>query len=145
MSDVKGAVLARDKISLAWPWLKQGIDDYRNRTPHELPDDAGIFSDWTAPGGDEVFAFATDGEFSGFMSFKVQELDGERWGTIAMIYVVPKFQQGDTLPEVATQLEAELRRRGCDVMNYMTKRKGFKRLAPRLGFKPRIIEWAKEL
>lgn len=143
--NVKSAVIPRGQIAAIWNTLLPGIEDYRGRTPHELPENDELLLSLQSPDGDELFAFGVDGRYGGFMTFRVQPFDGEIWGTIAMIYVRPEFQRGDALAEAARQLEDILRQRGCTVMNYVTKRKGFRKLAPRLGFQSRIIEWAKEL
>lgn len=143
--EVKSAVIPRAWIPEIWNLLEAGVNDYRGRTPHELPSNEELLRFWTSPDGDELFAFGVDGQYGGFMTFKVQPFDGEVWGSISMIYVRPEFQNSSALSDAAEQLANVLRGRGCTVMNYMTKRKGFRKLAPRLGFQPRIIEWAKEL
>lgn len=145
--ETKGLVVPRAQLIHLSGELGRALEVYRRKTPHSIPANDELWADWLNPNGDEVFAFGYEGEFAGFMTFKVQQLPGtnELWGTIAILFVKEKFQNGEVLGQAAEQLGAVLRARGCTVMNYMTARKGFKRLAPRLGFKSRIIEWMKEL
>jgi GNAT superfamily N-acetyltransferase len=142
---VKGTVVRRDRLLGVCPTLHQGVEIYRQKTPHEIGSLEEIFEFLTSPEGDELFVFTHEGQYAGFMTFKVQPFEGEVWGTLAMVYVTPEGQKAGVLAEAAQLVEEELRCRGCTVMNYMTAREGFRRLAPRLGFRPRIIEWMKEL
>lgn len=125
--------------------LTEGIVQYREKSPHPVGKPEEVLTYLSQPDGDELFVILLDGAYGGFMTFKVQKLNDEVWGTIAMIFLTEEAQRADALPEAAKQLEEELRSRGATVMNYMTARKGFRRLAPSLGFKPRIVEWMKEL
>lgn len=142
---VDGRVVPKPLVKNLWPVLREGVAVYRSKTPHAIGTEAEVLEALSHPEGDDLFMFSVNDEYAGFMTFKAQDLEGERWGTIAMIYVEPRFQQGEVLPRAAQLLEKVLRRQGCNIMNYMTARKGFQRLAPRLGFRPRIIEWMKEI
>jgi len=143
--NVTCSVIGKPRVRLLWPLVAPGVEHYREKSPHHTPPEEELLQWLESPEGDELFVFTADARYAGFVTFRVQRLDDEVWGTIAMIYVQPEFQGGDVLPQVVQALEVELRSRGATVMNYMTKRPGFRRLAPRLGFQPRIIEWMKEL
>ena len=139
------AVVPRDRIRSLWPLLAGGLAIYREKSPHEIPKDEALLQFLESPDGDELLIAIYEQQIIGFLTFKVQRLNSELWGTIAIIYIDPMFQGPTTLPAVTAQLEEILRQRGCNVMNYMTARKGFAKLAPRLGFRPRITEWMKEI
>jgi hypothetical protein len=142
---VRGRVLGKGEILSFWPWLSKGLGEYREKSPHEVAADDQLYDDWCSPSGDEVFAFGTPEGFAGYMTFKVAQVDGERWGTIGVIWLEKRFRHTPVLGLAADILAKELRSRGCDVMNFMTARAGFWRLAPTLGFKPRLVEWRREL
>jgi hypothetical protein len=143
--EVITTVVARDQLNRIWPRIFEGIEIYRQKSPHYVGEADEILSFLQSEEGDELLVLTVDGEYGGFVTFKVQELEGEVWGTMAMIFLTKIAQDRNALPAVVKQLEAVLRSRGCTIMNYMTARKGFKRLAPTLGFRPRIIEWMKEI
>jgi hypothetical protein len=143
MIDLK--VIPRERVEQLWPLLLPGIETYRRKSPHLLESEDELLAYLQSQEGDELALILSFGTYAGFLTFKVQPFDGEIWGTIAMIFVTAEGQAVDALPEACRQLEQELRDRGATLMNYMTARKGFGRLAPRLGFRPRIIEWMKEL
>jgi hypothetical protein len=138
-------VVERDRIPEIWMDLLQGLEVYRDKSPHYLASEPEIFKDLTSPDGDELALVSLDGKYIGFLTFKAQIVMTEIWGTLAIIYLTQEGQAARVLPLVVKQVADLLRERGCTVMNYLTARKGFRRLAPRLGFKARIIEWAKEL
>lgn len=141
---VHAAVVPPEAIPRIWWKLQKGVEGYRGKTPHLVATDEELYKDWLG-GGDEVFVFTVDKQYGGFLTFKVQMMEGERWGTVAIIWIEPQFRNTTALEIVADLLASELRKRGCDVMNFLTARKGFQRLGPRLGLKPRIIEWVREL
>lgn len=144
--EVKVTIVPRDRLRRIWSTIEPGIEVYRQKTPHYIEASEDILRFLESPDGDELVALTVDGEYGGFITFKVQELEkGEVWGTMAMIFLTAVAQEKKILSEVGVQMEALLKARGCNVMNYMTARKGFKRLAPELGFRPRIIEWMKEI
>jgi hypothetical protein len=64
-----------------------------------------------------------------------------------MIYIDKKTLVGETsVLAKAMPLAKELfKKLGCTHINYFTARAGFQRLAPRLGFSSRIIEWIMEV
>lgn len=142
---VQTAVVQRVNLERVWPKLEPGVREYIRKTPHETGDIEEIKWFLRAEDGDEVLVITADGEYAGFITFKVQWLDGELWGTMAMVFLEKRFQGSDVLKQAADQLRGILRLRGCTVMNYFTARKGFRRLAPALGFRPRIIEWMREV
>lgn len=143
--EVKTTIVPRNRLHRIWPVIEPGIEIYRRKSPHQVNEAQEIFTYLVSDDGDELLVATVDGEYGGFVTFKVQELEGEVWGTMAMIFLTPVAQDKDVLPEICRQLEDVLRSRGCNIMNYMTARKGFKRLAPKLGFRARIIEWMKEI
>lgn len=143
--EVKTTVVPRNRLHRIWPTIEPGIEIYRGKSPHRVNEAQEIFTYLVSDDGDELLVATVDGEYGGFVTFKVQELEGEVWGTMAMIFLTPIAQEKDVLPEICRQLELVLKERGCNIMNYMTARKGFKRLAPKLGFRARIIEWMKEI
>lgn len=142
---VKTTVVPKQQLHRVWPRLEPGLAVYREKSPHFVGSTEDIFTQLTSAEGDELLVITVDSDYGGFITFKVQELEGEIWGTMAMIFLTRVAQEKNALPEVCEQLADVLRARGCTIMNYMTARKGFKRLAPALGFRPRIIEWMKEL
>lgn len=142
---VQTKVVDKRMLHRVWGRIAEGIELYRQKSPHYVGGSEEIFSYLVSDDGDEILVISVGGEYGGFVTFKVQEIEGEVWGTMAMIFLTHEAQQADALPEVVRQLEEVLRARGATVMNYMTARKGFKRLAPALGFRPRIIEYMKEL
>jgi hypothetical protein len=142
---VRTFVVPRHRLLRIWPTLAPGLTEYREKTPHQMPTEYELFHWLTSPAGDELLVVTVEGKYGGFLTFKIQDLEGERWGTIAIIYLTKVSQETRALSEITTQLGDILRARGCQVMNYMTAREGFRKLAPRLGFKQRITEWMKEL
>lgn len=142
---VRTQVVPKNQLHRIWPKISEGIEVYREKSPHYVGTAEDIFTYLVSDDGDELLAITVDREYGGFITFKVQEMEGEVWGTMAMIFLTRVAQDKEVLPEVCNQLEVILKERGCNVMNYMTARKGFKRLAPSLGFRPRIIEWMKEI
>lgn len=144
---VNTQVVPRGQLYLLKDKLEEDLELYRTKTPHPIGSNEELWANWLSPNGDEVFVYGVNREYAGFLTFKVQQLPGldEIWGTISILLVREGFQGGDVLGQIGEQLSAVMRERGCTVMNYMTARKGFKRLAPRLGFQQRIIEWMKEL
>lgn len=145
-SSVRTAVVERRNVARVWEALLPWVERYREKSPHPVPSSHQLLLDLSTEGGDELMVVTEDGKFAGFFTFKVQELmEGEVWGTVAMICFTPEAQESGVLPQAAEQLESLLRARGATVMNYMTSRKGFEKLAPRLGFRQRIVEWMKEL
>lgn len=138
-------LVPRHRVPELWERLKPGLDVYRLKSPHYVPTSEEVREFLMAEDGDELLVILLDGTYEGFITFKVQPLDREVWGMVAMIFLTKKAQEVNALQEACRQLEDVLRSRGATIMNYMTKRKGFARLAPSLGFRPRIIEWMKEL
>lgn len=138
-------VVPKNQLHRVWPHIAEGIEVYREKSPHYVGTAEDIFAFLASDDGDELLVIAVDRQYGGFVTFKVQEMEGEVWGTMAMIFLTKAAQDAEVLPEVCKQLEVILKERGCSVMNYMTARKGFKRLAPSLGFRSRIVEWMKEL
>lgn len=130
-----------------WPILYRGVQTYREKTPHQIGTPAEILANWQDPDGDELIVIMLDGRtYGGFASFKILELEGERWATFAMIYADEEASRTVPVLELAMPLAKELfKKLGCTHMNYFTARKGFQRLAPRLGFHSRIIEWVTEV
>ena len=142
---VVGRVVSRHKVPDVWPKLKAGVEAYRRKSPHEVASNPELVRNWMSDGGDELWVFAVDRRYGGFVTFRIAQVDAERWGTIAIIWIEPRYWRTEVLSQVSEQLSELLRRRGCDIMNFMTKRPGFRKLGKQLGFQPRIIEWMKEL
>lgn len=128
-------------IGRLWPAFYAGVQTYRAKTPHKIGTPQEILEWWMSEEGDKVLAFSLDGKYAGFASYKLLSVEGETWATFAMIYA-----QDDGVLEQAMRLAKPFfRQLGADRINYFTARKGFKRLAPRLGFEPRIIEYTMEV
>jgi hypothetical protein len=138
----------KEHVLRIWPILYEGVSTYIQKTPHLVGDPNEILANLVSPGGDELLAImlreddGSNGEYAGFGTFKILQIEGEVWGTFAMIYARPSY---DVLPDAMALAREYFRGRGCTHMNYFTARKGFQRLAPRLGFKSRIIEWVTEV
>lgn len=130
-----------------WPHLYAGVLTYIDKTPHTVGTPQQILENLMSPGGDELMMMMLDAkEYAGFGTFKILRLEGEIWGTFAMIYADEEAsKKAEVLVEGMKLAKEYFRRRGCTHMNYFTARKGFQRLAPKLGFKSRIIEWVTEV
>jgi hypothetical protein len=143
MSTVTIHHVPRSQVPRIWPLLYEGVTTYIEKTPHQIGTPPEILHNLTSEGGDELLIIMVNGkEYVGFGTFKILNLEGEVWGTFAMIYAKPSH---DVLPEAMELARDYFRRRGCTHMNYFTARKGFQKLAPRLGFQSRIIEWVTEV
>lgn len=141
---VEVSLVPRMHVRAVWPWMAADAEVYRRKSPHVTPVDILEFLE--DPQGDELLVVSVDRKYAGFLTFRVGEADGEIWGTLGMIVLTPEAQaEGDVLEEMKKQVEEILKVRGCNVMNYLTRRKGFKRLAPRLGFEPGLIEWRRRI
>lgn len=137
----------KEHIYRIWPILYRGVVTYSEKTPHQIGTPNEVLENWLDPGGDELIVIMLDGKtYAGFASFKVLPMEGEVWATLAMIYADEDVAKEVPVLEEAMPLARELfKRMGCSHMNYFTARKGFQRLAPRLGFRSRIIEWVTEV
>lgn len=137
----------KEHVFRIWPLLYRGVLVYSEKTPHFIGEPSAILANWMDPVGDDLIVIMLDDKiYAGFASYKVIEMEGERWGTFAMIYADEEAAKDVPVLEEAMPLAREMfRQMGCTHMNYFTARKGFQRLAPRLGFKSRIIEWMTEL
>lgn len=137
----------RQHIFRIWPILYAGVATYIEKTPHLIGTPNEILANWLDPDGDELIVIMLDRKtYAGFASFKVLQLEGEIWATFAMIYADEDAAKDVEVLEEAMPLAKDLfKRMGCSHINYFTARKGFKRLAPRLGFRSRIIEWVTEV
>lgn len=135
----------KNRLWAVWTEILPGLEEYRKKSPHETPTNWDLFRWLQSPEGDELVVFSVGGKYGGFLTFKVQPFEDEVWGTIAIIFLTKEAQHAEALPELARQLEVILKQKGCTVMNYLTRREGFRKLAPRLGFSPGITEWRKEL
>lgn len=133
--------IPKDWIYRLWPHFYAGVCVYREKTPHQIGTPAEILLNWCSEEGDDVVGFSLDGKYAGFASYRMLSAEGETWATFAMIYATE-----DGVLEQAMRLAKRFfRERGADRINYFTARKGFRRLAPRLGFEPRIIEYTMEV
>jgi hypothetical protein len=142
----------KEHVLRIWPILYEGVSTYIQKTPHLVGDPNEILANLVSPGGDELLVImlreddGTDGRYAGFGTFKILHIEGEVWGTFAMIYAdAGPASEAAVLPEAMVLAREYFRGRGCTHMNYFTARKGFQRLAPRLGFRSRIIEWVTEV
>lgn len=147
MSRVSIHLIPRKEIYKRWPLLYRGVVKYTEKTPHKIASPNEILLSWMSPEGDELIIIMLDGKtYAGFVSFKILEIEDETWGTFAMIYADEEASRNVSILEEAMPLAKEMfKQRGCTHMNYLTARKGFARLAPRLGFRSRIIEWVTEV
>ena len=138
---IQTAIVQKQNLVRVWPNLRQSVEEYSAKNPEFMPDDPDeLIPLWAHPDGDNVLVVTREGEYAGFLTFKVQEIGLQRWATIGII----QLSEG-ILKEVTKQLEERLRELGCQRMSYFALRRGFERLAPSLGFRPRIIEYTKEL
>jgi hypothetical protein len=137
----------REHVLRIWPILYAGVATYITKTPHQIGTPQEVLANLMSPDGDELMVMMLDAkQYAGFGTFKILHLEGEIWGTFAMIYADEEASKLEPVLEEAMKLAKEyFRRRGCTHMNYFTARKGFQRLAPKLGFKSRIIEWVTEV
>lgn len=146
MEGLSFVVVPRESVRVVWPYMEEDVKLYATKSPHYVGEPQEVLEWLQDPQGDELAVVSLHRRYAGFITFKAQDLEpGERWGTICMILLKPEAQAADVLPALSVLLEKELKVRGCNVMNYMTARKGFARLAPRMGFKARIVEWMKEI
>ena len=151
MSEVTLHRVPREHIYRIWPLLYAGVTEClegTNRSHHE------VLSDLTGDEGEELFVIMLNAkQFIGFVTFRIFNFGFEVWGTIGMLYVEPQREAAEeplkysstTLEDGMVLLEKHLADRGCTHMNYVTSRKGFQRLGPRLGFRSRLVEWMKEI
>lgn len=138
----------KEHIFRIWPILYAGVLTYIEKTPHLIGTPNEVLANWLDPDGDELIVIMLDGKaYAGFCSFKILHMEGEIWATLAMIYADEKNLIGEvSILEEAMPLAKDLfKQMGCTHMNYFTARRGFRRLAPRLGFRSRIIEWITEV
>jgi hypothetical protein len=133
----------KDQVFRIWPLLYEGVLTYIEKTPHEIGTPQEVLRNWLSPEGDQLLVVMLDAkQYLGFASYKVLDIEGERWATFAMIYLPNEFA---SFKEAIPEAMRIFKREGCTHVNYFTARKGFARLAPRLGFRPRITEWVAEV
>lgn len=134
----------REEIWKRWPLFYEGVQVCLSKSESRTAPD--VLADWCSPEGEELYVLMIDArEFAGFITLRVFDFAWEVWGTIGMLFVSPRFHKHGVLRQGLPLLEERLRHRGCTHMNYFTLRRGFERLAPKLGFRARYLEYVKEV
>lgn len=135
--------VSREEVHGVWPLIYRGVVTYNEKSPHWTAAPLAVLENLQQPDGDVLLLIAKDRAYAGFITYKVIELEQEYCAAIAMIYA---DEDGDSvLPDVMPRLRKHCAQQGCSRISFFTARRGFIKLAPRLGFKPRIIEWTMEV
>jgi hypothetical protein len=129
----------KEAVYALWPFLYKGVVTYNAKSPHQTASPEAVLLDLTSPGGDELLVITQEGEYAGFLTYKEIELEGERCGAIAMIFA------DEVLAAAMPAIKSHFQQLGCTRISFFTARRGFIKAAPRLGFRPRIIEWTMEV
>jgi hypothetical protein len=119
-----------------WKTISPGILEHLSKNEFPLTEDevAQLLID---PEGDELLVLTAEGQYQGFVTFKIEE----DVATIGMVYL--KHPGGlKLLSEVLTQF---FRERECSILRFVALRHAFESVAPKLGFHPRVTEFVKEI
>lgn len=137
--------IRREEVHGLWPMLYKGIVTYNEKSPHRTSTPLAVLENLQHPEGDTLLLITKGGSYAGFITYKVIELEQEHCAALAMIYADEEKGFGSVLAETMPHLKEHCKQQGCTRISFFTARRGFVKLAPRLGFKPRIIEWTMEV
>jgi hypothetical protein len=136
----------REHVYQIWPLLYRGVGEcLRGGLQDAERSHEHVLDNLLSPFGEELFVIMLDrNTYAGFITLQILKFETEVWGTIGMLFVEP--QEGvDVIGEGMPAIEAYVKRLGCTHLNYVTERKAFQRLGPKLGFRSRLVEWVKEV
>ena len=138
----------REHIYRLWPLFYGGVRECISSDGTSLRTPMDVLQDWISPTGEHLFVIMQDSKtYLGFATLQLHDFGAEKWGTIGLLYVkhVANIDTTAALAEGLPQLQATAKALGCTHLNYIATRRGFEKLSPKLGFRPRFIEWMKEI
>ena len=137
------AQVRREDVYGLWPLLYAGVVTYNTKSPHLTAAPEAVLANLLSADGDELLLIVKDTRYAGFLTYKEIDLEGERCAAVAMIYADEEDES--VLPAAMPKIKDYFASLGCSRISFFTARHGFRKLGPRLGFKPRIVEWTMEV
>lgn len=132
-------------ISRVWPVVEEGVGKYIKKTPHQIGTPEDIRVDLESEDGDNLLLMLRAGKYAGFATYKIIEFESEKMACFAMIYADENAAGLESLKRGIELARGLFANAGCTRASFFTARRGFRRLAPRLGFSERIVEYTMEV
>lgn len=129
-------------MNAVWPKLKPGLTAAIVESGDEMY--LETLYDQIRNGIFHLWVILKDNVYAGVIITMFWETDKKRWLDIPFAYTVPELAEGVNVVAFQT-LEAFADSLGLNGVKFISSRPGFEKVAPKLGYKKRMVEWVKEV